>query len=739
MSTGGTITDKVIIQVEIDKESSKQELQSVVNDIQSLKAAREQLIKTNKDLAESGKALSAEYLENTKNLELNRAAIAEKTTVQTALIKIIKSEEQSITSLTAKNKLLTEERNKLSTATSEGKNRIIAINKELDKNTKTINENVSGQEKQRMNIGNYASALDRLVPGLGKFTQGLEGGTNQMKQLTIQSLRFLATPIGAIIAAVVLAMAALTQYFTATEEGGDKLAKIMKVLGAVFEVIQDRIIRVGKALFALATGNFSEGIDGLRHSFDGVSDSMRSAISNAEELADRLDALEDYEIAYSIAVSKSANEIKRLILESRNKKATEQQQQESLAKADELENKRVSWRLALTQEAIALKAKEMKVELDRLGIIQISGETTLEFADRIALSTDVNISKRKELAELINKYNQEQGESLNLIEKIQNKQDAVDEKHLASLEKIRAAEEKANEEKNARQLQIEKEAEERELELYKDFLDKKKLAAEIHDTYIAHLADKQKKKEDKDRQEELKKEEAANKKQADTEHRIEQFKYDGINALSQTSFAKKKGLNVLLNTIFKANAIKETITNTYAAAMAAYKSAASIPYVGWILGPIAAAAVAAVGAVEVGKIAGITFARGGRVHKSGTFEGPSHSGGGIDYIRSDGKHRINVEGGENFYVLNRSASREINALSRANVKHGGVSFDTKTTRAQFGGQIETRQAIASTQDASSTSDIVQAVLENVTLVVGVTDIIDKVGKKNAVKNTAKVV
>lgn len=739
MSTGGTITDKVIIQVEIDKESSKQELQSVVNDIQSLKTAREQLIKTNKDLAESGQALSADYLENTKNLELNKAAINEKTTVQNALIKIIKSEEQSITSLTAKNKLLLEERNKLSTATTEGKNRIIAINKEMDKNTKTIQENVSGQEKQRLNIGNYASALDKLVPGLGKFTQGLEGGTNQMKQLTIQSLKFLATPIGAIIAAVVLAMAALTQYFTATEEGGDKLAKALKILQAVFEVIQDRIIRVGKALFALITGNFSEGIDGLAHSMDGLADSMDAAIDNASELADLLDALEDAEIAYSIAVSTTTNEIKRLIIESKNAKATEKERQDALAKAEELEKTRVEQRLALTQVAITAKTKEYKVELDRLGISRWVVETEIEFAKRVALSTDVSASKRKEIADLLIKYNQEQGESLNLIEKIQNKQATADEQRLANLDRIKKAEEEANKEKLEREFQIEKEAEERELELYKDHLEKKKLAAEIHDTYIAHLDEKRKKKEDKDRQDETKKEEAAKRKQADTERQIEQFKYDAINVLAGSSFAKKKGFAGLLNTIFKANAIKETIVNTYAAAMGAYKSASSIPYVGWILGPIAAAAVAVVGAAQVANIAGITFARGGRVNKSGTFDGPSHSGGGIDYIRSDGKHRINVEGDENFYVLNKRASREINALSRANVRHGGVSFDTKTTRAEFGGQIETRQAIATAQDATSTSDIVQAVLENVTLVVGVNDIIDKVGKKNAVKNTAKVV
>lgn len=54
--------------------------------------------------------------------------------------------------------------------------------------------------------------------------------------------------------------------------------------------------------------------------------------------------------------------------------------------------------------------------------------------------------------------------------------------------------------------------------------------------------------------------------------------------------------------IGQAAAIGQTIVNTYAAATAAYKSAANIPYVGWILGPVAAAGAIAAGMAQVSAI-----------------------------------------------------------------------------------------------------------------------------------------
>lgn len=52
----------------------------------------------------------------------------------------------------------------------------------------------------------------------------------------------------------------------------------------------------------------------------------------------------------------------------------------------------------------------------------------------------------------------------------------------------------------------------------------------------------------------------------------------------------------------RAAAIGEAIVNTYTSATAAYKSAAAIPYVGWILGPAAAAGAIAAGMAQVSAI-----------------------------------------------------------------------------------------------------------------------------------------
>ena len=55
----------------------------------------------------------------------------------------------------------------------------------------------------------------------------------------------------------------------------------------------------------------------------------------------------------------------------------------------------------------------------------------------------------------------------------------------------------------------------------------------------------------------------------------------------------------------------QATVDTYAAATAAYKSAATIPYIGWILAPIAAAAAVAAGMANIQQIENAKFAEGG--------------------------------------------------------------------------------------------------------------------------------
>lgn len=61
--------------------------------------------------------------------------------------------------------------------------------------------------------------------------------------------------------------------------------------------------------------------------------------------------------------------------------------------------------------------------------------------------------------------------------------------------------------------------------------------------------------------------------------------------------------------------------------------------------------------------------------KGGQIVGKSHAQGGVTF-RGDNGQVFEAEGGENVYIMKRSASAEINALSALNEAHGGNSFGT---------------------------------------------------------------
>lgn len=93
--------------------------------------------------------------------------------------------------------------------------------------------------------------------------------------------------------------------------------------------------------------------------------------------------------------------------------------------------------------------------------------------------------------------------------------------------------------------------------------------------------------------------------------------------------------------------------------------------------------------------------------KGGTIKGKSHAQGGVKFVGDNGQ-AFEAEGGENIYILKKTASQEINALSDLNVEHGGKSFratpeTVKTPRPRFadGGNMATN-FITSRYDTSKT-------------------------------------
>lgn len=76
------------------------------------------------------------------------------------------------------------------------------------------------------------------------------------------------------------------------------------------------------------------------------------------------------------------------------------------------------------------------------------------------------------------------------------------------------------------------------------------------------------------------------------------------------------------------------------------------------------------------------YAKGGQIY------GASHAAGGVTFTGSNGQ-QFEAEGGENVYILNRKASRTINALSALNMEYGGRSFGSSGVyRYANGGKID---------------------------------------------------
>lgn len=177
---------------------------------------------------------------------------------------------------------------------------------------------------------------------------------------------------------------------------------------------------------------------------------------------------------------------------------------------------------------------------------------------------------------------------------------------------------------------------------------------------------------------------AAEKIGADTaliQSKYEKAKEDNTRARVNAELTMTAGLAGQMSTLLgeesaigKAFGVVQATINTYIGATKALAQ-------GGILGIAQAAIVIAFGMKQVATIAKQKdpdtkintsvkkYAKGGQIF------GKSHAQGGVTF-RGDNGQVFEAEGGENVYIMKKSASAEINALSAINEAHGGNSFGT---------------------------------------------------------------
>ena len=270
----------------------------------------------------------------------------------------------------------------------------MAVKKEIE-----INVNTSNAEKNVDNLEGGLSGLSAqadkltggLVSGFKKGVAGIKQGITAMKSLKVA---IAATGIGLLL----IAITALTSYFTKTQRGADKLSQALKGMGAVVDVLVDRFSTFGEGIFAIFTGDFAKGVDILKGSFKGLGDEIREEAKAAIDLEKAFQALQDREIAMieTRAERRASIEALRLVAADETRELGERAN--ALQKAMDLEKQ-------LADEEIEIAKERARIITERNALGESSRDDLQEEAEANAKVIELNAQRDTRLKELVATYN----------------------------------------------------------------------------------------------------------------------------------------------------------------------------------------------------------------------------------------------------------------------------------------------------------------------------------------------
>lgn len=241
----------------IDLENEQKKLKK---DTEGLTSANEEQLKTFIDNETQLKKIKAEYSANQKSvLDLTRA--------QLGLDEALLQQNRTQAEAAENTKELINARRQLDATTLDGAKAIAEINAKIDQNNNFLNANNSNLEQQKVNIGNYGSALKDAANNLNPLNGGLEGfiersreagGAGKLVQSSLAgmasgfigvakaSLAFILTPVGAFIAALVIVFGAIRAAMSRSEDATAKITKVFAVFSGIVNLLLKAISVLGE-------------------------------------------------------------------------------------------------------------------------------------------------------------------------------------------------------------------------------------------------------------------------------------------------------------------------------------------------------------------------------------------------------------------------------------------------------------------------------------------------------------
>lgn len=356
----------------------------------------------NKELAASGQKSSEAFQQNAariKNLSKeyndNQKLAASLIAVSKDTAKTMETEGKSVQQLRNDRAKLQQIGKNITGDTKEEIEARNKLNKAIDEQTQIIKSDASpAYVQQADNVGNYlkqqtalggvlqtgndilnvgkgiymgyAASIKAAASQIFNAKAGTEGMNAAQKAGAVATnilsgaMKLLKVAIAATgIGLLVVALGALVSYFSKTQAGADKLSKVMAAVGAIVDVLIDRVSQFGGALVKFLSGDFAGGFDDMKASLEGVGDELQREARLAYELEAAFQAMEDREISLIKTQAQRKKNVEELRLLAKDEQKDLRERAALLAEAGELEKDQLADELALAQERARISRERL--------------------------------------------------------------------------------------------------------------------------------------------------------------------------------------------------------------------------------------------------------------------------------------------------------------------------------------------------------------------------------------------
>lgn len=279
-----------LAEIDINYDKVLKDTSDLRKQVQELDIEYKNSVKTNGKNSEETIKYAAELSNLKKELKEQERLVSD-------VVKIQNTEIGTIKTLTAQNAILRKEQKDLNLTTEEGVKRNAEINKQINANTEAIKENSDTQAKGFQQIGQYEKANQALAGVLPNVSNGIKGVGEQFKLLIKSPIVLVLAAIVGAFALLKKAFERNAENSNKLGQALGKLSGLfnglLKVLEPVATFIVDKLIGAfetlgkisNKVLNLVASGLGALGFDNAAKSINNFTTSLSDAAKAGSELA----------------------------------------------------------------------------------------------------------------------------------------------------------------------------------------------------------------------------------------------------------------------------------------------------------------------------------------------------------------------------------------------------------------------------------------------------------------------